>query len=292
MRYADAEAFRAALETRLRQASNDAQDLSRRRRIVAFDRLLARLAVADHCAWILKGGAALEFRMPEQARSTRDIDLALASDRDPADRLLEDLVGDPFGDYFSFRVTRRRELSDLPDRGLVVRLSVDALLGRRVFESIVVDVVAGEGMPAIAERVELGRALGFAGLPVVEMAVIDLRTHWAEKLSAYLRRYDDRPNTRVKDLVDLVLLVEHGFEPDDRLRQAVEATFARRRQHLPRSNLPSMADAWAVPYAEMASDLGLTTVAASDAHDLIESFWCRAQTGGQSTAGDHQPPTT
>lgn len=124
MRYADPEAFRTALEARLRQASTGAQDLSRRRRIVAFDRLLARLAVAAHQAWILKGGAALEFRMPEQARSTQDIDLALASDLEAADRLSQDLAGDPFGDYFSFRVTRRREMSDLPDRGLVVRLSL------------------------------------------------------------------------------------------------------------------------------------------------------------------------
>ncbi len=146
MKYADPEAFRAALETRLRQSSMDAQDLSRRRRIVAFDRLLARLAVADHRAWILKGGAALEFRMPEQARSTRDVDLALASDLEPADRLLQDLVGDPFGDYFSFRATRRRELSDSPDRGVVVRLSLDASIGNRVFERFVVDVVAGEEM--------------------------------------------------------------------------------------------------------------------------------------------------
>lgn len=292
MRYADPEAFRAALEARLRQASTGAQDLSRLRRIVTFDRFLARLAVANHRTWVLKGGAALEFRMPEQARSTRDIDLALASDLEAADRLLQDLAGDPFGDYFSFRVTRRRELSDLPDRGLVVRLSLEALLGNRVFEHFVVDVVAGEGMPATTERVELGRAFGFAGLPLVEMAVIDLRTHWAEKLSAYLRRYDDRPNTRVKDLIDLVLLVEHGLEPDDRLREAVEETFARRSQHLPLSDLPSMADSWAVPYAEMASDLGLTTVAASDAHDLIESIWCRAQSASLSAAGNIQPPTT
>lgn len=292
MKYVHPEAFRAALEARLHQAATDGQDLSRRRRTVAFDRLLARLAVADHRAWVLKGGAALEFRMPDRARSTRDIDLALASDLEPADRLLQDLTGDPFGDHFSFRVTRRRELSDAPDRGLVVRLSLDALLGGRVFERFVVDVVAGEEMVATTERVELGRALGFANLPVVEMAVIDLRTHWAEKLSAYLRRYDDRPNTRVKDLVDLVLLVEHGLEPDDRLRTAVEETFVRRSQHLPLAELSSMADAWTVPFAEMASELGLTAVSASDAHDLIEGFWRRAQTAGSTTAGDNRPPVT
>lgn len=70
MRYANAEAFRAALEARLRQAARRDQDLARRRRTVAFDRLLARLAVANGDAWILKGGAALELpidRLPSMA---------------------------------------------------------------------------------------------------------------------------------------------------------------------------------------------------------------------------------
>ncbi|MCP4085435.1 MAG: nucleotidyl transferase AbiEii/AbiGii toxin family protein, partial [Actinomycetia bacterium] len=208
MRYGDAESFRAALEARLRQASTADQYLARRRRTVAFDRFLARLAVAEGDAWVLKGGAALEFRMPDRARSTRDIDLALVETAVPADRLLDDLEGDPFGDHFSFRVTRRRELSEAPDRSVVTRLSIEALIGGRVFERFVVDLVGTDGAPAEPpERVELGKAFAFADLPIVELAVLDLRSHWAEKLSAYLRRYDDRPNTRVKDLIDLVLLI-------------------------------------------------------------------------------------
>ena len=70
-----------------------------------------------------------------------------------------------------------------------------------------------------------------------------LRTHWAEKLSAYLRRYDDRPNTRVKDLVDLLLLIEYRLVPVDRLRLAVETTFTRRGQPTSGPYLASMADA-------------------------------------------------
>ena len=272
MNYKSAEAFRTALEARLEQASGIAGDLARRRRTVAFDRLLTRLAVASHGAWVLKGGAALEFRMPERARTTRDIDLALTDGHDPAERLLDDLADDPFDDGFSFQVTRRRELSVAPDRGTVVRLSLNASLAGRTFERFVVDVVAGTDVSEATERVELGRVLDFAGVPVVELAVIDLRTHWAEKLSAYLRRYDDRPNTRVKDLVDLVLLIENGLVPDGRLRLAVETTFARREQLLPTSGLPSMADAWAEPFAEMATELHLATTVAGDAHTLVERF--------------------
>ncbi|MCP3860355.1 MAG: nucleotidyl transferase AbiEii/AbiGii toxin family protein [Phycisphaeraceae bacterium] len=274
MRYGDAESFRAALEARLRQASTADQYLARRRRTVAFDRFLARLAVAEGDAWVLKGGAALEFRMPDRARSTRDIDLALVETAVPADRLLDDLEGDPFGDHFSFRVTRRRELSEAPDRSVVTRLSIEALIGGRVFERFVVDLVGTDGAPAEPpERVELGRAFAFAELPIVELAVLDLRSHWAEKLSAYLRRYDDRPNTRVKDLIDLVLLIEHGVQPDARLHDAVITTFHRREQELPGEQLPSMADEWAEPFASMAVDLALGAASASDAHSLVERFW-------------------
>jgi len=292
MKYADPESFRAALEARLRQASEGDQDLARRRRTVAFDRLLARLAVAAHDAWILKGGAALEFRMPDRARATRDIDLILTDTFDPAGRLIEDIQGDPFGDYFTFRVTRRRELSDAPDRGAVVRLSIDAVIGSRVFERFVVDLVGAADTRDSTESVELGGALSFAGVPRVEMTVIDLRTHWAEKLSAYLRRYDDRPNTRVKDLVDLALLIEHGLEPDARLRHAVAATFASREQQLPGTGLPSMADDWAEPFAAMAGELELATTTADDAHALVEDFWRRAQANNHSTSGDTSPHLT
>lgn len=274
MRYGDAEAFRAALEARLRQASGGDQDLARRRRTVAFDRFLARLAVNQGDAWILKGGAALEFRMPDRARATRDIDLAFLDSVDPADQLLDDLESDPFDDFFSFRVTRRRKLSDAPDRGVVTRLSIDALLGGRVFERFVVDLVGTYGTPTEpSERVELGRAFAFADLPIVELAVLDLRAHWAEKLSAYLRRYDDRPNTRVKDLVDLVLLIEHGLRPDARLHEAVVTTFDRRDQELPSVQLPSMADEWAEPFAAMAAELALGVASASEAHSLVERVW-------------------
>ncbi|WP_370327714.1 nucleotidyl transferase AbiEii/AbiGii toxin family protein [Euzebya sp.] len=288
MRYTEPDAFRMALEARMRQAA-DAQDrdLARLRRTVAFDRFLARLAVSAHGAWLLKGGAALQFRMPERARATRDIDLAARALADPADQLLEDLEADPFGDHFSFRVTGRRELSDMPDRGIVLRLSVEARLGSRVFERFVVDVVRSAAAATDADRVRLGEMLDFADLPVVDIPVLDLATHWAEKLSAYLRRYDDRPNTRVKDLVDLVLLIEHGLAPDRRLHDEVVHTFINRQQHLP-VTLPSMAEEWAAPFTTMAVELGLHTRTAADAHATVQQFWDAArELGDESDRGSH-----
>jgi hypothetical protein len=72
--YATPAAFKEALEQRLRSAG--LADVSRRRQLLVFDRLLARIAAAFGDAVVLKGGLALELRL-ERARTTKDIDLRM-----------------------------------------------------------------------------------------------------------------------------------------------------------------------------------------------------------------------
>ena len=283
MRYPDSAAFRQALEARLRNAAGDGGDIARLRRVAAFDRLLVRLATAgqraDHSGWVLKGGAALEFRRPDRARSTRDVDLALAGHHDPMEQFLDDIEDDSFEDYFRFAVTRHQQLATQPDRGPVTRLHVAAELADRLFERIVVDLVPAQNSSSPTETVVLGQFFAFAELPIVPMPVIDLRLHWAEKLSAYLRRYEDRPNTRVKDLIDLVLLIEQGLEADPALYAAVCETFRQREQVLPESTLASMAEEWQEPFRQLAEPLGLA-MSAQQAHAVVEEFWGRAREAG------------
>jgi predicted nucleotidyltransferase component of viral defense system len=77
VKYKTAAAFRRALEERLRQQSLDnGQPLARLRKMVAFDRFLARLAKKQPDAWIVKGGFALQLRLGDRARTTKDIDLS------------------------------------------------------------------------------------------------------------------------------------------------------------------------------------------------------------------------
>ena len=91
--YVDATALRRALETRLKRRSQDTgTDLGRLRRLVVFDRLLSRLAVAPSGHWVLKGGAALEFRLPDRARATKDLDLATRADEDDGEAVREALI--------------------------------------------------------------------------------------------------------------------------------------------------------------------------------------------------------
>lgn len=76
-----------------------AVDLERLRRRTVFERILVRLDASDPGRWIVKGGMAVEFRLGDRARATRDLDLAVTANVDEADDLrdllIEALTTDP-----------------------------------------------------------------------------------------------------------------------------------------------------------------------------------------------------
>ena len=83
MAYESGASFRRALEDRLRsQSLQTGAPLVRLRKMVAFDRFLVRLVQDQPNAWVLKGGLALQLRLGERARTTKDIDVLLRSPRD------------------------------------------------------------------------------------------------------------------------------------------------------------------------------------------------------------------
>ncbi len=86
MRYASGTAFRRALEDRLQASSlTSGVPLDRLRKMVAFDRLLARLVADGQENWVLKGGLALQLRLGTRARTTRDMDLLVRWHAMPSD---------------------------------------------------------------------------------------------------------------------------------------------------------------------------------------------------------------
>ena len=95
MRYSTAAASRRALEERLKtRVDGDPARIGRDRKRVVFDRLLARLALVAPGTWVLKGGFALDLRLGEAARTTRDIDVAWrAGEEQVLDVLVEAAAG-------------------------------------------------------------------------------------------------------------------------------------------------------------------------------------------------------
>lgn len=98
-------------------------------------------------------------------------------------------------------------------------------------------------------------------MAAAQLPVVALEQDVAEKFHAYTASYgeDGRESTRVKDLVDLVLIGELSQLDAARLGQALATTFKQRaRQPLPRA-VPSPPPGWARPYAEMARAVGIAT---------------------------------
>ena len=101
--------------------------------------------------------------------------------------------------------------------------------------------------------------LAFAGIDPVVVPALPLEFAVAEKVHAYTRAYGDRmlASTRVKDLVDLVLIAGEAALDVRRLREALEVTFDRRATHPLPARLPRPAADWRVPYGRMCRDIGL-----------------------------------
>jgi hypothetical protein len=163
VRYANAAAFRAALEARLNlEAREGGRPIGRARKFVAFTRLLARLQASAPDAWALKGGFALELRLPGRARATRDVDLDWRTGVDDATEALIAASRIDLDDYFEFAIAR----VDPPEAGAGggVRFRAEVLLAGRQFEQLLIDVGLEAGIQEPFEQLDVPDLLGFAGI--------------------------------------------------------------------------------------------------------------------------------
>ena len=274
-RYATPRAFREALEQRLRTASEDAGVLiDRLRRRVVFERLLARLEHAEPGLWIVKGAMALEVRDPDRSRRTKDLDLAVRERAADIEALISAaLSADPFADHFTFDVPPPTPLAIDEAGDPAWRFRVQAALDERRFESVGLDVVERSQEISRTVRMAFPSLVAFAGLPAVEVEVVDPRQHFAEKIHAYTRTYGDRPNTRVKDLPDMVLLIEDGLAPDAELYGVVAHVFGTRSLQSVPESFPDPPPGWEERYASIAEGMDIRAGDLGSAVELVRGFW-------------------
>jgi hypothetical protein len=90
---------------------------------------------------------------------------------------------------------------------------------------------------------------------------------------ALTRPYGDRPNTRVKDLVDLVLLTELGLLHVATLAPRVRTVFAVRASHPVPAGLPDVSHAWRRDYASLISELDLESDTVDAALAVVDALW-------------------
>jgi len=281
--YKTAGAFRAALEARLQtRAREQGTDLQRLRRQVAFDRFLARMFSKGPTAaypWLLKGGYAMELRM-HSARTTKDIDLTLHDgtrlSKDVRERgeqvraLLQEAAATPFDDYFEFLVGEARaDLDGAPEGGS--RYPVQTRMDGRDFARFHVDVGVGDEVLEPLEVVTGEDWLGFGGVAPPSFPIISAEQQFAEKLHAYTLPRGERVNTRTKDLIDMVLLINAGTLDKSKTAAAVRATFMKRATHdMPKELDPPPAE-WEPVFDALAKECNLT-MRLPEGFELVREF--------------------
>jgi hypothetical protein len=198
------------------------------------------------------------WRLGLRTRTTKDIDLGRADDEGAATEHLNAATGVALGDFFDFEV-RRTPALDAAAGFHAVRYTVRADLAGRRFEQFPVDIALSELSPIQAEPLFGANSLEFADVAALQLPVVSLEQHVAEKLHAYTGSFghDERESTRIKDLVDLVLIGELAEIDAKRLRHALATTFEQRaRQPLPNA-MPLPPSSWARPYAVLAREVGV-----------------------------------
>jgi hypothetical protein len=283
-KYATATAFRRGLEDRLQDiAGKESVDLQRLRRQVAFDRVLARLFQAAQpraLPWVLKGGYAMELRI-KAARTTKDIDLTMRSVFSPGEKKddkknlavlekLQEAAAFSSDDFFVYTIGEPiADLDAAPYGG--ARYPVEARLDGRVFVGFHLDVGIGDAVMEPLEVIEGRDWLGFAGIASPSLYMIPREQQFAEKLHAYTLPRQGAANTRVRDLVDMVLLIQSGTMANDKVAEAIRVTIERRKTHALPNTLRMPPSEWQKPYKALASECGLSGQV-EDAFAVLQMF--------------------
>lgn len=182
----------------------------------------------DGPRFVVKGGVALELRLPGRARATDDLDVVVVCEESDLVDAFDAALRVGFGDC---TFTRRADVHPLGDKG--VRVWVKVAYRTQRWGTVQVDLAYPDSVDTETERlggVPLAR-FGLIGPP--DVPCLSLRYHIAQKWHGMTRTMPDGvPNDRFRDAVDLLLLrdllVPEELPP---LRDACEETFRIRANH-------------------------------------------------------------
>ena len=270
--------FRQSLENRLQMTSKDTGvDLQRIRRKIAFERFLARLFSIKPYPWVLKGGYALEVRF-ELSRATKDLDLGTrlkvtGSVEEQKKTLLKELhkhAAMELNDYFLFRIDPSTKLiKSAPDGGF--RFSIRSMVAGRLFVGFALDIGMGDPFLPPIEEITGSDWLKPYGIPAARFEAISLEQQFAEKIHAMTIERGERENSRVKDLVDALLLIKNGLN-QKRVIKCLESTFNCRKKLSFPFPKPTPPMSWRQPFNEMAVECGLNCDF-DTALNVLSSYW-------------------
>jgi hypothetical protein len=238
--------------------------------MVAFDRFLSRLFLHGPDQWVVKGGYALQLRLGDRARTTKDIDLLVMAEVQAIYPHLREAGTIDLGDWFTFEVSDTNH-SDTDDIG-GIRFRLHSLLDGRTFERFHVDIGIGDPLFAPVEYLKTPALLAFAGIKPTVVPCYPVTQQIAEKYHAFTRPHGSGASSRVKDYIDMLLLAEMEELDIVPLRQAIRATFDDRKTHGLPEKVPLLPKDWSLPFQRMANEVELEFDSLADAEEALCHF--------------------
>jgi hypothetical protein len=175
---------------------------------------------------------------------------------------LQEAAGFASDDFFVYTIGEPiADLDAAPYGG--ARFPVEARLDGRIFVGFHLDVGIGDAVMEPLEVIEGRDWLGFAGIASPSLYMISREQQFAEKLHAYTLPRRGPANTRVRDLVDMVLLIQSATLDRNKVTEAIRVTFERRKTHALPNVLPVPPAEWQKPYEALARECGLSGEAQS-----------------------------
>jgi predicted nucleotidyltransferase component of viral defense system len=208
-----------------------------------LERLLYRLSTSRHREnFVLKGAMLMRHWLDDPQRPTRDLDLLGFGDSDPklTLNLFREICAIEADDAVAFDIDGLaadtvRDESGYGGLRLKTYATVD---GARV--RVVIDIGYGDATEPGLIDIELSVLLD---QPAPNLRAYPYETVIAEKFQAMVAL--GLANTRLKDFYDIWILAQTYEFNDDRLAQAIAATFARRKTVIPTERPDGLTPAFA-----------------------------------------------
>lgn len=211
----------------------------------------------------VKGGAALELRFADRARTTKDMDVGLPGSRLDRFDALERAAALGFDD-FTFRVKVPRDL-ELVD---TVRVDVAVAYRGRGVQTIQIDLGPSEESPVelVAPAI---RGVAELGIPVPSpIRCISLDAQIAQKLHACTSPRLLATENRARDILDIIFLDMLGQIDPTSVRNACVRIFEQRAEH-PWPPPPEVPPAWKAELASLAAEQGLRF---ANGDEIVDAF--------------------
>ncbi len=266
----------AALEMAIKQAAKESpQDTNRTIAGFWHHRFLCRVFTNENRTFVLKGGHAMLARSID-ARATRNIDLlSFNNSLDAALEELKQLATINLGDFATFEFIDAAPIKTEDDYRNGLRVRFKCLVGARPVQDISIDLVVDEvGLDDVDVMTPADR-LDVRDVDVCDYFVYPVEYTLADKLCGIIEMHNGRPSSRVKDLVDIIVIASMANISSEKLAARVTTELAVRRIARPASfDIP---DGWEENYASIYAKMVKETRAASYAPTLEAAKLCGKQ---------------